>query len=128
MLNIGIPSIWSLMIGYLVSLLVGGLIIEFFMKYLRKSSKVLEDEGKNEKKDIHLVRWLGLLERFLYTTSFLIGQPAWIAAWLAIKVLTRWSGEENRWANISEANIYLIGNLLTVLFSVFGGIIIILNK
>lgn len=68
------------------------------------------------KRDMYLVRILGLLERILYTTCIILGEPAGIAAWLAIKVITRWAGEEHRWANISEANIYLVGNLLTVFF------------
>lgn len=93
------------------------------MKIVRNRSEVLRKAKIHSKRDIYLVRVLGLLERVLYTTCIVFGEPAGIAAWLAIKVLTRWAGEEHRWANISEANIYLIGNLLTVFFGAGGGLL-----
>jgi hypothetical protein len=100
--------------------------MEWAMRAIRNRSEVLKSEKIEAKRDMYLVRILGLLERILYTTCIVFGEPAGIAAWLAIKVITRWAGEEKRWANISEANVYLIGNLLTVFIGAGGGLLSIL--
>lgn len=121
-----LPSSTNLLIGYSISIILGGLVVEWAMKLIRARSEVLKKEKINAKRDMYLVRILGLLERILYTTCIIFGEPAGIAAWLAIKVITRWSSEEHRWANISEANIYLIGNLLTVFFGAGGGLLCVL--
>jgi hypothetical protein len=126
MSTIAFPSLVNLLIGYSVSILLGGVVIEWAMKTVRNRSEVLKKEKIIGKRDMYLVRILGLLERILYTTCIILGEPAGIAAWLAIKVITRWAGEEHRWANISEANIYLVGNLLTVFFGAGGGLLSIL--
>lgn len=126
MSTISFPPPLNLLIGYSVSIILGGLVIEWAMKLVRSHSEVLRKEKINAKRDMYLVRILGLLERILYTTCIVVEEPAGIAAWLAIKVLTRWAGEEHRWANISEANIYLIGNLLTVIFGAGGGLLCVL--
>lgn len=126
MSTIAFPSFANLLIGYSVSILLGGVVIEWAMKTVRNRSEVLKKEKIIGKRDMYLVRILGLLERILYTTCIILGEPAGIAAWLAIKVITRWAGEEHRWANISEANIYLVGNLLTVFFGAGGGLLSIL--
>ena len=126
MSEISFPPLGNILIGYSVSVILGGLLIEWAMKVVRKRSEVLKTEKISAKRDMYLVRILGLFERTLYTTCIVVGEPAGIAAWLAIKVLTRWAGEENRWANISEANIYLIGNLLTLFFGAGGGLLCVL--
>jgi hypothetical protein len=126
MSEISFPPFINLLVGYSFSLILGGIVIEWAMKAIRNRSEVLKSEKINAKHDMYLVRILGLLERTLFTTLIVIGEPAGIVAWLAIKVLTRWAGEENRWANISEANIYLIGNLLTVFFGAVGGLLCLL--
>lgn len=121
-----LPSLRNLAIGYCLSVFVGAFVIEWIMRYLRKHSEVLKDEKATAKKDMYLVRWLGVLERLLYTTCIILGQPLGISAWLAVKVITRWKSEQERWATISRSSIYLIGNLLTVLFGVVGGLLSLL--
>ena len=124
---ISIPPVGNLIIGYSVSVILGWVTIEPIMTYIRKRSEVNKPKSYI-KKDLYLVRFLGVLERFAYTTCIIFGQPAGIAAWLAVKVLTRWSSEREKegWESISKANIYLIGNLLTVLFGAGGGLLCIL--
>jgi hypothetical protein len=119
-----LPSPRNLLIGYFFSVVVGFFVIEWMVNILRNNSEVIGNDEKT-KRDKYLVRILGALERFLYTSCIVFGQPAGIAAWLAIKVLTRWTNtnEKGHWATISNANIYLIGNLLTVLFGAAGGIL-----
>ena len=117
----------NLIIGYLFSLFVGGIVIPRILTYLRNRSEVLnKNKEKNFRKpDEYLVVWLGGLERFFYTTCIVFNQPSGIAAWLAIKFVTRWTNEREKegWETISKSNIYLIGNLLTVLFGVAGGLL-----
>jgi hypothetical protein len=94
--GISFPSPVNLLIGYSVSIIAGGLLIEWIMRILRSHSEALKSKKVAHKKDMYLVRILGLLERIFYTTCIVFGQPAGIAAWLAIKVITRWGDEENR--------------------------------
>jgi hypothetical protein len=121
-----LPSLRNLAIGYALSVIIGAFVIEWFMAFLRRRSEVLKEDTGAVKKDVYLVRWLGIFERFLYTSCIIFGEPTGIAAWLAVKVITRWTSERERWATISRANIYLIGNLLTVLFGVAGGLLSLL--
>ncbi len=62
---------------------------------------------------------LGIAERALYTTGFLIGLPEIISIWLALKVAVRWSvwNHKNR---RNTYNLFLIGNALSVLLSYLG--------
>ncbi len=123
---ISIPPLFNLSIGYFFSLVLGGFLVDWIMMILQKRSEVLREQKTNLKRDRYLVRTLGVLERFLYTTCIVIGEPAGIAAWLAIKVLTRWTNDKEQWATISRANLYLIGNLLNVFLGAAGGLIILL--
>lgn len=61
---------------------------------------------------------LGICERASYTAAILMGAPAWISVWLAIKVAAQWS----RWNGEERAtfNIFLIGNLISIFFGVLG--------
>ncbi len=125
---ISFPPPLALLIGYSFSLILGGFLVDWIMAVLQNRSEVLKNQKVNVKRDRYLVRILGILERFLYTTCIIIGQPAGIAAWLAIKVLTRWTNDKEQWATISRSNLYLIGNLLNILFGAAGGLIILLLK
>ncbi len=125
---ISFPPPLALLIGYSFSLILGGFLVDWIMGVLQNRSEVLKNQKVNVKRDRYLVRILGILERFLYTTCIIIGQPAGIAAWLAIKVLTRWTNDKEQWATISRSNLYLIGNLLNILFGAAGGLIILLLK
>src|SRR2546425_10452035 len=64
---------------------------------------------------------VGLVERTLYTASWLLGQPEFIAVWLALKVAGQWS----RWSEVKNVqgkemsgravfNTFLIGNAFSV--------------
>jgi hypothetical protein len=123
-LSITFSSHVNLVVGYTVSIVIGGLFIEMFMERIRNTSEVLKPERKSRKPDLMLVRILGGLERFVYTTFIITGYPAGIFAWMAFKVLTRWTNKQELegWETISKSNIYLIGNLLTLIFGVLGGL------
>jgi hypothetical protein len=117
-------SYQNLLVGYIISIVIGGLFIEMFVGQLRNSSEVLNKNKNINKPDLMIVRILGGLERFVYTTFIITGYPAGIAAWMAFKVLTRWTNKQEveGWETITKSNIYLIGNLLTIIFGVLGGL------
>jgi len=73
--------------------------------------------------------FLGLLERFIYTTSVAINMPEAIAVYLAFKVIgKRMPSSEDNKSEIKLALLgamYVIGNILSIIFGVLGGIIII---
>lgn len=80
--------------------------------YIAKHHKINIGTSKN------LTELLGIIERGLYTTSIIMGVPAWIPAWLALKVAARWQ----RWQGEERVtyNVFLIGNGLSVAFGVIG--------
>lgn len=124
---LSIPPFRNLLIGYLFSVGIGLFAVDWFIDFIRSRSEALGKDDK-VKRDNYLVRILGGLELFFYTSCVIIGQPAGIAAWLAVKVVTRWASgkDKERWETISKNNIYLIGNLLIVIFGVAGGVVSIL--
>ncbi len=76
---------------------------------------------------------LGSVERVLFVGSVLFGKPEFIAAWLALKVAGQWRiwtdptviKDKNGWTVVEIAprnayNIFLVGNALSVGFSVLG--------
>jgi hypothetical protein len=116
----------GLLVGYVVSIFVGDLVIRPIRNKMY--------EGFEETDELH--RWrvqvIGWLERFLYTTSILIGSPEFIAVWLALKVAGQW----DRWrldigskAAIGTVraratySVYLVGNGLSILFGGAGAIL-----
>ena len=126
-MTVSIPPFYNLLIGYLLSMGIGLLVVDWFVDFIRSRSEALSKDDK-AKQDKYLVRILGALELFFYTSCVIINQPAGIAAWLAIKVVTRWTSgkDKERWETISKNNIYLIGNLLIVIFGVAGGVVSII--
>jgi hypothetical protein len=61
---------------------------------------------------------LGIVERILYTTSFILGAPSWVGIWLVVKVAVQW----DRWTGKERAtyNVFLIGSALSILFGFIG--------
>lgn len=116
-------------VGYGVSVGVGAVVIWWFIeKVLRK--KYCEKRGENDCGKPSLV-WLpismGILDRILYTTAWIISQEVFIGVWLAVKVARGWKVPEERKATASSVvryNVFLIGNALCVIFGVSGGMII----
>jgi hypothetical protein len=119
-----------LFVSYLISLGAGWFLVDWWMKALTNRSEVLKKDKDGRKRDVYLVRILGLLERLIYTTCIVYGKPEGIAAWLAIKVITRWTNEREKegWETISKSNLYLIGNLLNVFVGVVVGLIYLTVK
>ena len=104
-------------IGLLVSA-VGGAAVLYVTIDIVAWRYVAKDLGGKGKAKRSLSIPLGMCERVTYTVSILLGAPTWIGVWLAIKVAAQW----NRWQGEERAtyNVFLIGNLLSVLCSLVG--------
>lgn len=67
-----------------------------------------------------LTVWTGILERFLFTISILVGAPALIGIWFGLKVATVWKIWDKVERRIETAYIFIIGNALSILFGFIG--------
>ena len=127
-----------LILSYLYSTIFAAVVISFVMYILAENGALAEHEipfGKG----IVLSQWqvavLGVLERFLYLTSILVGKPEFVAVWLTIKtVYISWSeyvGQPKGTSTKSKQkheqvfnrrayNNFLIGNGISVLFALAG--------
>ena len=65
---------------------------------------------------------MGTLESLAYTVAWVADQSTFILIWLGLKMAGRWKdkGDGNK---AGEINSFLIGNLLTVIFSVLSGMV-----
>jgi hypothetical protein len=120
------------LLGFSYSILVGGLLTKwvlrrFYMGY--ESGRTVEN-------------WrtavVGFAERALYTTSWLLATPQFIAIWLALKVAGQWDRWKSDWAaRERQAELkagrdtaramyagYLLGNALSISFGVSGALIV----
>ncbi len=114
--------------GLFISLVAGHFVTNKLNLKLRKDYNFPEKYNK-------LSGFLGCLERLAYTISIINGWPIFVGIWLGVKMVGRWSPE----GNIAELfvpsekgkqlapiaiNIFLIGNLVSLLFAVLGAFII----
>lgn len=113
-------SIWNigiLTIGYTVALLVGhfgvGPIVDRLWKHYVPS---LERHPA-------LPAIIGALDLVLYISSYLVGVPEFIVAWLVIKVAGEWSPSK---ADVDRPlyHIFLIGNGLNIIIGVGTALVI----
>lgn len=89
---------------------------------LKKYSKYLNEE---DKENGEFTLWLGTIEIFSFALSIVLGVATFIGVWLGIKTLNRWRVKDKNESpkDASAINIFLIGNLLSVLMGVFGGLL-----
>lgn len=106
-----------LLIGYLFSMFLGALITWIIIDklawpYIKRHHKI--DFVKSHS----LTIWIGILERFLFTTAVLMGSSAFIPVWIAIKVAPQW----DRWKGSERVtyNVFLLGNMISIIFSLSG--------
>ena len=120
------PIINSVVIGFALSLLGGGLVVWLFLLISRKLT------GLGDKPQLGSRRvppWLtGVVERLFFTTLVGLGvqgaAPAAIG-WLALKLATNWNHPD--WKDKPEARSHallaLLAGLLSLLIAVVGGLI-----
>jgi hypothetical protein len=87
--------------------------------------------------DLKKVSWLprivGIFERIIFTTSFIIGKYEFIAIWLGLKVIGSWkndSYENNKQSSMKlwriRENIFLIGTALSIILSFIAAMVFLL--
>lgn len=115
------PSLIQI-IGFVSLFIYGVYLSNFFISQITSNLYLLQ---KRKDKDTSF-NWeysrkqseiLGIVERSLYITSFLINAPEFIAIWFTIKMAINWK----RWSDAEGRllfNIFLIGNGLSIIFSI----------
>ena len=123
---------WPYVIGFVFSVVAGGIFIWYATGALWKSVGRKRDRSDSKlHADPELPAQVGIVERSLYTASILAEQEQFIAVWLGLKAISSWSiwnklkdakGQANgAISGRSVFNIYLIGNGLSVAYGVVGG-------
>jgi len=106
----------AIIIGYLISTLGGALVLWFLIDKIAWG--YLNKKGIQGKAPGTMTLPMGIVERFLYTTVFIVNQPAFVAVWLALKVAAqwkRWEGEER-----GTYSVFLIGSALSLIIAYLG--------
>ena len=117
-------SVWSWLLGLIISLGAGSYATPRFLDWLR--SEVDEDELRKAKKEQEVVpMWVtGLLERSFFTVAVAFNVPGTavaMVAWLAAKMAANWNRQEHhRLFAVSS----LLAGLLSMSFALVGGLIV----
>ena|SRR3989338_426956 len=113
-------------LSYIGALTVG-LSISVGLGHLVTSSVVANLRTRGEIKPGRFTWLLGCLERMVFTLAWVAGYRAFIAFWLGLKMVSRWDPTHNVNSDSSykagTINVLLIGNLLSLMFAVLGGIV-----
>jgi formate-dependent nitrite reductase membrane component NrfD len=115
----------AISIGIAYSTVLGGQVIEKIMKTLWKP---LKKEAPLIRPFGYMAVLMGIVERVIYFTSFMLGYEEFIPIWLALKAAPQLSNWEKGFevAGYKEIsgrviyNIFLIGNGLSIGFAVMG--------
>jgi hypothetical protein len=120
-------------LGLWISLAVGAVLTHWFLdalrKYIKKKAKE-SDEPYQEEKDLYVPGWfVGLTERTFFTVLVAFDVSATAAAmigWVAVKVGISWQVllKQETTLRRSLAFSALLGNIVSMLFAVIGGVII----
>ncbi|OAN64197.1 hypothetical protein A8B79_12685 [Balneola sp. EhC07] len=111
-------DIQSIVLGYIFSTIISTIILWILIdklgwNYLAKKLQIPKKEPGI------LTLPMGVVERVLYTTAFLVYEPTIIGIWLVLKVATHWG----RWTKENQRgtyNLFLIGNALSIILSYLG--------
>ncbi len=109
--------------AYLVSLVMGGILVRWVVKKHWKTSRKDQNIDKTFKDTyIGFSDGAGTIERVLYTTSIIQGYPQFIGVWLVFKVASHWFTTQTDKTRVSY-NIFYIGAGLSLMFGVLGGMV-----
>lgn len=127
-----IYQVFCLVIGYSISLVVGHLVTSRVTRYLWDIAERDVRKSKNQEQYLPTIRttpiialWHGTAERFLYTSTIILGRPEGIAVWLAFKAVMRWKVYEDDPRHIPGSAIYVVGTIVSLMFGILGGLIAI---
>ena len=99
--------------GYVISILGGFVLLKNLIDKLAWDH--LEKKGIPRKTPATLTSPMGMVERFLFTTAFLMQQPAFVAIWLTFKV----AAQHKDWKR-ETYTVFLIGSGLSIAVSFLG--------
>jgi len=124
-------NVFCFIVGYCISLILGHFVTS---RVTRRLWNVAEEEVRqlqNQEQYLPIrtsptiALWHGTAERFLYTSTIILGRPEGIAIWLAFKAVMRWKIYENDPRHIPGSAIYVVGTIVSLIFGVLGGLIAI---
>jgi len=120
MLNISFTA-WNIsiiIIGYFISIVVSHFIVAPIVRRLWKRyiSETISQQPI-------LPALVGMLERFLYTSAFLLEEKSFISVWLAIKLAGQWTPSKTD-TDRPLYHIFLIGNGLSLSLSILAALFI----
>ena len=116
---------WDIALGYLLGYAFSLEVGNFFVKgVLDAAHPLLGVPDESHRRSRWFAQAAGLMERCLYTTSWLAGKPEFVGVWLVLKVAGEWKGwtEENRKEGHPRSlfNTFMIGTGLSLLYGVTG--------
>jgi len=124
----------SYVIGFVFSTIVGGKLIQPLSQNMHERVKgyIRAEYPQISFRRIRPLDWFpavfGYIERPMYTASVLFGKPEFIAVWLGVKMLARWSLPRTEEDKITDSRHryypVLVGNLLGVAYGVAGALVI----
>jgi len=109
-------NVIGIVAGYAISMFGGAIVL--WLTIDKCTWGYLAKKGIPGKKPGILTVPVGIVERLLYTTAFLVNQPGFFAVWLALKVASQWK----RWGGDERAtyNVFLIGSGLSLIMAFLG--------
>jgi len=116
--------------GYSFSVVAGWLLIALIVRKMhdRVDEEVAKQYPGLPRHGIRPFRWFpaefGLVERALYTSSWLLGRPEFIGIWLIVKIGARWTLPKDRKDSRHRYYPVLLGTALSVGYGVVGAIVI----
>lgn len=116
--------------GYIISMVLGGIVVWLFITFLRCYLKIAP-VPKSDNDVLHVPAWItGVIERVFFTTVVAFEVPGAAIAmigWLTLKMVTNWNrpgrnAEEDKTA-VPRAFSALLAGLVAMLFSMLGGLV-----
>lgn len=123
MISLETYKLIPLSIGYLLVFL-SSFLIKANIDTLWSKIKRQKNRKKLPAREPWHPHFLGLMNMFMYLTSFIYGKPEFIIGWLAIGTVQQISYWRND--NKTLLNIFLIGNAMNIIFSFVSFMIILL--
>ena len=135
LLNTSWQGLWfRYSIGFVFSTLIGGVMTGYLVGNMQQeiTDYIQKEYPGMSNERIRPFYWFsevfGYVEIPMYTASYLLGKPEFIAVWLGVKILARWSLPRTEEDKITDSRHryypVLVGNLLGVVYGVAGALVI----
>jgi hypothetical protein len=119
-------------LAYVISGILGAVILRVCMARLERlsdengSPHYKQNSKKASEDNAHkLAGIVGIIERILYTSAILVGQPGFIGVWIVLKAVGEWrKPQEDTSSRVGVSNAFMInqiGTALSILVGVAAG-------